>query len=129
MNSTLSQPFQFLPKRKREKFLNLAFLWLPKLNEKLRIKENFQKLFSNHLTQPIFLKKQAPETNDLRSAPRLSIHPKVLAYLLRPTFSRQPILGGVKNLSKKGVCVETPNSLSTANVFLLEFKFSGKKKV
>ncbi len=129
MHSDLIQSSQSLPKRKNDKFFYPAFLWLPKLSEKFQIKANLQKLFVNHWIQHILGKKQTPETNDPRSTPRLSIHPKVLAYLLRPTFSRQPILGGVKNLSKKGVCVETPDSLSTANVFLLEFKFPGKKEV
>ncbi len=95
-----------------------------------RAKTGILKLFQYPWTKPFREKKPEDKQNlDQRSSPRFSIDSKVLAYPLRPHVSRQPFGGGVKNLSKNGVCLETPEPISNFQLFLLDFKFPGKTHI
>jgi hypothetical protein len=64
-----------------------------------------------------------------RTYPRVNIHPKVLAYPLRPQFSEKGFWGKVANLSQNGVCLETPEALSSTQWFLVEFQSPEEKKI
>jgi hypothetical protein len=105
------------------------FLGLPQWSRIGKIREGFLKLFMDRWSKPGGEKKPDNKNSDQRNTPRFSIHPKVLAYPLRPHVSRQPFGGGVKNLSKNGVCIETPEPLSEYQLFLLDFQFPGKGNV
>jgi hypothetical protein len=102
------------------------FLGLPQWSGIDKIREGFLKLFQDRWLKPGRGEKPDNKNSDQRNTPRFSIHPKVLAYPLRPHVSRQPFGGGVKNLSKNGVCIETPEPLSDYQLFLLDFQFPGK---
>jgi hypothetical protein len=68
------------------------------------------------------------ENSENRETPRIQIQRKVKALPLRPNGSHQPFWGGVRNISKKGVCIETTETLTTSHVILLYFKASGSKR-
>jgi hypothetical protein len=94
-----------------------------------RGKTGFLKLFLDPWIKGGRGKRGDGEKGDQRSSPRYNISPKVLAYSLRPHVSQQPYWGAVKNLSKKGVCIETPEPLSAGQLLVLDFQSPGKKRV
>jgi hypothetical protein len=112
-----------------ETFGRRDFLGLPQWGGINKIGGGFLKLFMDRWSRPGGEKKPDNKNSDQRNTPRFSIHPKVLAYPLRPHVSRQPFGGGVRNLSKNGVCIETPEPLSDYQLFLLDFQFPGKGNI
>lgn len=96
--------------------MNTSRFWI------FQLKKDFLKLFPRSWMKPGLEKKEDLDNTNRRTAPRFNIHPQVRAYPLRPHFSKQAYRGRVTNLSKDGVCLETPEQLSPAQWFLVEFQ-------
>jgi hypothetical protein len=105
------------------------FLSLPKWSGTYKITNGLLKIFLDRWPKSGKGKKTEQKNPDQRNAPRFTLHPKVLAYPLRPHVSRKPFGGGVRNLSKNGVCIETPEPLAAYQLFLLDFQFPGKGNI
>jgi PilZ domain len=75
--------------------------------------------------------KTGPQKEDAekRIDPLLELNSKVLVYPLRPDTSEKPYKGGLRNLSKNGVCIECSKPFSETQLVLLDFQLPGKKKI
>lgn len=75
-----------------------------------------------------FSKPKRDETKEKenRKCPRFTVNHKIEAYPLRPNPSRHPFRAGVRNISKKGICLETKEPLTTSHVVLLGFRIPSK---
>jgi|ERR1700677_468839 hypothetical protein len=110
-------------------FFHPAFLPLRLWDGAFHIPEGLRKLFPGPWTQPKTKNENQGESGEKRTNPRLEFHSKVLVYPLRPHDSEKPFRGGLKNLSKSGVCIECAKPFSDAQLVLLDFQLSGEKNI
>jgi hypothetical protein len=103
-----------------------ALLHLPRWNKSNLNKNNLLKSLLGNILK--FNKPKRDETEEIenRKSPRFTVNHKIEAYPLRPNPSRHPFRAGVRNISKKGVCLETKEPLTTSHVVLLGFKTPDK---
>jgi hypothetical protein len=72
---------------------------------------------------------ESRQTGEKRRKRRNKVQVEVLAYPLRPKSSHIPLRGELKNLSKKGVCVEFLKDVEENHLFLLDFQLPEEQSV